>query len=234
MRMGSYFVEIYATKILPVFLYIPHHRRSGFWKCLSRHVWAENPLFFQGKKLLPDVGIFRKISRIRKQPGFDVLFLLCLCVCVFFFFAFIRMAGIVRGSVGGACINNFTFFVCFFLRARAELFGTRPSIKQKKNCAYPNLFFSLKKKAVHCPRWSSTQDRIVFALPPFRGKPCCPPPPAFHFQYTNRIQWNPPKGRSIPNEVEENCHQCCESIFFSLSFLLKLDNYHPHQLTLIQ
>ena len=84
MRMGSYFVEIYATKILSVFLYIPHHRTSGFWKCLSRHVWAENPLFFQGKKLLPDVGIFRKISGIRKQPGFDVLFLLCLCVCVFF------------------------------------------------------------------------------------------------------------------------------------------------------
>ena len=30
---------------------------------------AENPLFFQGKKLLPDVGIFRKISKIRKHPG---------------------------------------------------------------------------------------------------------------------------------------------------------------------
>ena len=28
-----------------------------------------------------------------------------------FFCAFIRMAGI-RGSVGGACINNFTFFLC--------------------------------------------------------------------------------------------------------------------------
>ena len=122
MRMGSYFVEIYATKILPVFLYIPHHRTSGFWKCLSRHVWAENPLFFQGKKLLPDVGIFRKISRIRKQPGFDVLFLLCICVCVFF------------------------FFVCFFLRARAELFGTRPSIKQKKKCAYPKPRFTKKRK----------------------------------------------------------------------------------------
>ena len=52
-----------------------------------RGVWAENPLFFQGKKLLPDVGIFRKISRIRKQPGFDVLFLLCLCVCVCVFFS---------------------------------------------------------------------------------------------------------------------------------------------------
>ena len=25
--------------------------------------------------------------------------------------AFIRMAGIVRGSVGGACINNFTFLL---------------------------------------------------------------------------------------------------------------------------
>ena len=75
--------------------------------------------FFKEKKLLPDVGIFRKISRIRKQPGFDVLFLLCLCVCFF-------------------------FFVCFFLRARAELFGTRPSIKQKKNCAYPKVLFFLK------------------------------------------------------------------------------------------
>ena len=29
---------------------------------------AENPLFFQGKNLLPDVGIFRKISKIRKHP----------------------------------------------------------------------------------------------------------------------------------------------------------------------
>ena len=27
----------------------------------------------------------------------------------FFWSAFIRMAGIVRGSVGSACINNFTF-----------------------------------------------------------------------------------------------------------------------------
>ena len=34
----------------------------------------------------------------------------------------------------------FFFFVCFFLRARAELFGTRPSIKHKKNCAYPKQF----------------------------------------------------------------------------------------------
>ena len=32
---------------------------------------AENPLFSQGKNLLPDVGIFRKISKIRKHPVFD-------------------------------------------------------------------------------------------------------------------------------------------------------------------
>ena len=29
--------------------------------------------------------------------------------------AFIRMAGIVRGSVGGACINNFTYYKLFFI-----------------------------------------------------------------------------------------------------------------------
>ena len=124
MWMGSYFVEIYATKILSVFLYIPHHRTSGFWKCLSRHVWAENPLFFQGKKLLPDVGIFRKISRIRKQPGFDVLFLLCLCVCVF-------------------------FSVCVFFCARARNFlGPDRALNKKKSV--PTLIAIGKKKRGVC------------------------------------------------------------------------------------
>ena len=34
--MGSYFVKILGTKILSIFLYIPHHRAGGFRKCKSR------------------------------------------------------------------------------------------------------------------------------------------------------------------------------------------------------
>ena len=131
MRMGSYFVESYATKILPVFLYIPHHRTSGFWKCLSRHVWAENPLFFQGKKLLPDVGIFRKISRIRKQPGFDVLFLLCLCVSVFFFFLCVFFSARARGTFWDPTEQGFR--VGFWSpRPGGPNFGNRKKKKKKK------------------------------------------------------------------------------------------------------
>ena len=69
--------------------------------------------FFKGKNYFRMSEFSGKFPELENSLASMFYFLLCLCVCVFF------------------------FFVCFFLRARAELFGTRPSIKHKKNCAYP-------------------------------------------------------------------------------------------------
>ena len=93
------------------------------------------------------------------------------------------MAGIVRGSVGGACINNFTFVFVFFLHKRNRgsgkphprrypaLFLTffcdlgdkrEVQVKHKSCCSNP-VFFSLFLILLHSTlwRWRSPQFAAV-------------------------------------------------------------------------
>ena len=57
-----------------------------------------------------------------------------LCISTLPFFspicAFIRMAGIVRGSVGGACISNFSFFSLFLRSLLSGMEGGGESLNQ--------------------------------------------------------------------------------------------------------
>ena len=59
-----------------------HHSADGFRKCHPWYVLGLNTHFFQGKKMLPNVGIFqnfRKISRIRLKmtPVYEYGFIFC-------------------------------------------------------------------------------------------------------------------------------------------------------------
>ena len=58
--------------------------------------------------VLSMAGGFFVLSRVWRRGHLPFLYIFCCWpqgIC-----AFIRMAGIVRGSVGGACINNFTLY----------------------------------------------------------------------------------------------------------------------------
>ena len=110
MRMGSYFVEIYTTKILPVFLYIPTTERADSGNACRGMFGLKTHCFFKEKNCFRMSEFSGKFPELENSLASMFIFAVSLCVC-------------------------------FFLRARAELFGTRPSIKQKKKCAYPKLLW---------------------------------------------------------------------------------------------
>ena len=75
--------------------------------------------------------------------------------------AFIRMAGIVRGSVGGACINNFTFFFVGGAFKRRHLHFWNPSGQWWGQFAEMDKFSSFP----HSAQYTGTQvHHITFYL----------------------------------------------------------------------
>ena len=82
MRMGSYFVEIYATKI-SVFLYIPHHERADSGNAYRGMFGLKTHCFFKEKNCFRMSEFPGKFPELENSLA-SMSYFCCVSVCVFF------------------------------------------------------------------------------------------------------------------------------------------------------